>query len=320
MDFMLRDVAIADIDRCIGLLPSPLFCDAAQYGELRAMWTEIVSTKCGIAAIVVDPARDAIIHFGFNVFVSDETTASYHRCEAPLIARRILGEWARGGKPFFDAKQIARANAGDGLNIVVTHYGGVRSGSEPDERMVAANYESSRRVFSGWNLRSYTSEIFDDRRPAAGRDWGRQLGFRIGEYSAEQLQEAGISLDSAPCVWWARREDAGTNPGYALTQLFTSYARPRFGLSGREQELLKLALDGHTDASLAHSTQLSVSMVKKRFRAVYEKVDVASPSPALAQALANGRRGAETRRHLLNYLREHPEELRPYDRAGSPMA
>ncbi|HEY1653530.1 MAG TPA: hypothetical protein VGF86_00275 [Candidatus Tumulicola sp.] len=317
MDFLLRDGEVSDIDRCIPLLHSPLFCEPARHDDLRAMWRHAIETKSGITALAIDPSDDVIIHFGFTVAVSDEQAASYQTCEEPLIAQRILSTWTSGRRPFLNAAEIARADAGDGLNLVVLYYGGRLSGKVPDERMYAANYESSRRVFSGWNVRSHATEIFMENWRGNGKDWGTSLGFRIGEYTAEQLEEKRIPPDFAPCVWWATREDAGTNPGWALTLLFTSYARPHLRFTLAEQELLMVALDGYTDESIAKHAGTSVALVKKRFRAINEKVldDGVRLGPSVPE-LSNGVRGAEMRRHLLNYLRKHPEELRPYDADG----
>ena len=148
------------------------------------------------------------------------------------------------------------------------------------------------------------------------------MGFRVGEYRSEQLAAAGIPPEQAPCVWMARREDALTNPAYTLTLLFTSYARPIFGFTPPEQRILTLALEGRTDESIARVTGTSSATVKKRLRDVYVKVaDASPPAPSLAKPFLNGTRGAETRRHLLNYLRDHPEESRPnYSAAASTSA
>jgi hypothetical protein len=54
--------------------------------------------------------------------------------------------------------------------------------------------------------------------------------------------------------------------------------------------------------------------VKKRWHAIYERVaDVDSEllPPSIAYGADASSRGAERRRHLLNYLRQHLEELRP---------
>lgn len=317
MDFELRDAAPSDVDTCLPLLASRFLCPPESYGRLGALWREIVTEGSGIAALALDPLTKSVIQFGISVFVTDERADGYHACRTPLIARDLLTDWQRGERPFLSASEIARANAGAGLNLVVPWYGGILNDGEPDERVYAADYESSRRVFRGWNLRSHTVEVFPHNQRREGENWGRTMEFRVGEYSPEQLAAAGIPPEQAPCVWMARREDALTNPAYALTLLFSSYARPIFGFTPHEQRILTLALEGHTDESIARTTGTSSATVKKRLRDVYVKVaDAAPPAPALAQPFLNGARGAETRRHLLNYLRDHPEELRPYD-AGS---
>jgi hypothetical protein len=66
---------------------------------------------------------------------------------------------------------------------------------------------------------------------------------------------------------------------------------------------------------LAKSLCISHSTVKKRWRAIYERVadiDYNLLGAPLANDRDATRRGAEHRRHLLHYLRQHSEELRPY--------
>jgi hypothetical protein len=73
---------------------------------------------------------------------------------------------------------------------------------------------------------------------------------------------------------------------------------------------------GETSQDLAALLFISPWTVKKRWRAIYDRVaDVDSellPSP-VAGGLGVTSRGAERRRHLLNYLQQHFEELRPFD-------
>ena len=73
---------------------------------------------------------------------------------------------------------------------------------------------------------------------------------------------------------------------------------------------------GETCETLATSLSLSPWTVKKRWRAIYERVadidrDLLPPSIAYGPTSS---RGAERRRQLLNYLRQHVEELRPFKR------
>jgi DNA-binding CsgD family transcriptional regulator len=312
MDIALRAPAGSDFRKCIPLLSSPFLCDPSQYDSLCAFWSEIAGAQSGVAAVASD-ANDpaAIVHFAFGVFVSDERVEEYHRCTSPFIARSLLAQWVAGEQPFLSLPEIASSNAGRGLNLVMTHYGHRRG----DPRVYAADYESSRRVLRGWNLSTYTVEMFTEPE-RDDRTWGRNLGFRVLEYPPSQYVAAGIPVERAPFLWVANREEAKSDGRYGLALLFETYAPPRFALTLREQQVLSLALDGGTDTSLARSAGISESTVKKTFRTIYAKVARAGIVDLRADD-APEQRGAETRRHLLNYVREHPQELRPYSRRGT---
>src|SRR4029434_3747884 len=80
--------------------------------------------------------------------------------------------------------------------------------------------------------------------------------------------------------------------------------------------LLQRALMGETCENLAKSLSISRWTVKKRWHAIYDRVldvDKELLPPPVAYGSRASSRGAERRRHLLNYLRQHLEELRPYE-------
>ena len=111
-------------------------------------------------------------------------------------------------------------------------------------------------------------------------------------------------------------EEAFTRCGCQISSLF-AHSSPRFHFNHSEQELLRHALMGKTCEELAGSLFISPWTVKKRWHAIYERVADVDPE-LLGAPVANGlhatTRGAEHRRHLLHYLRQHPEELRPFGR------
>jgi DNA-binding CsgD family transcriptional regulator len=311
MGLELRDTTLSDLDR-LARLVSPFQCDPSKRETLIAMWSDIIRSNCGVMTLAAEPEPPfTIVHFGCGIFVGDSRAEEYHQCRRPFISRRLLAEWVAGERPFLNAEEIARANAGAGLNLVLTHYGGRRD----DPRADIANYESARRTLRGWNLRSFTAELFPDP-PRDNREWGKSLGYRVLEYSPERLRADGIEEARAPFIWAATRFDAESNPGYAMALLFGSFMAPRLGFTRLEQHLLSLALDGATDASIARVAGLSESAVKKHFRRLYEKARAIGVLALVTdEGPAQPTRGVESRRHLLSYLREHPEEMRPY--AGS---
>ena len=78
--------------------------------------------------------------------------------------------------------------------------------------------------------------------------------------------------------------------------------------------MLQRALWGETDEEIAQSLFLSVTAVRKRWLAIYERVGAVNPDlfpgtgpPGSAKRRAGWKSGAP----CLNYLRSHWEELRP---------
>jgi hypothetical protein len=215
--------------------------------------------------------------------------------------------------------EIARANAGAGLNLLITHFGADINAADVDAGY-AINYEVGRRLYLGWNLRTLTIEMFQRGGRFDGRSWGANLGYRIGIYPPAALQAAAIPESEAPCVWLASRDEARGSDQPALAWLFGGFKRPRCGFTSREQQSLLLALGGHTDEGIAQALTVSNSTAKRLFRSIYEKAERALGAQHFAGiSLEPGIRGPEIRRRMLNFVREHPEELRPYDaRAEAP--
>jgi DNA-binding CsgD family transcriptional regulator len=318
IEFVLRDADDSDVDRCLALTTDRFLYDEVYLAALRRMWLDIVSTKSGSFPVIADARSPShIVHFAVQVFVADERADAYHRLASPKLAYRLVEDFEAGLRPYLDRNEIARANAGGRVNLVVTHHGYEAPNQDEDrERLRAASYESTRRHFFGWNLRTYTNEVYSHDSLRDGKEMGEALGFRPRQYSDEQLLAADIPADKAPWVWLAARQDVIASPA-GLTQalLFSSFSPPRFGFSFAEQDTLLLALDGHTDEAIAETTGASLSTIKKRFRTIYAKVQDASTDEEaviFSEALVPGARGVETRRRILNYLRDHRQELRPY--------
>jgi DNA-binding CsgD family transcriptional regulator len=320
----MRNTREEDLDQCLRLAPERFLYDCIGLELVRRMWSLIIATGAGEAGVLVDPRRpDEVLFFGFSVFVTNDRADAYHNLLRPRIAYELALELSAGGRPFLTLDEIGRANAEAGLNLVIIHYGFIAAAGDDGlgDRLRYATFESFRKHHEGLNFRSFTNEVFDPSSQAMGSGWG----FRVGWYTEQQLNSAGIPLDRAPCVWMATREDAHANPGAVFPSLlFRTFEHPQFRFDLREQRLLKLALDGYTDELIAIALGMSMSTTKKRFRCIYEKVMDCKRGAdffSLESNARNGARGVEIRRHLLNYLRNHPEELHPYNaRKGKGQA
>jgi DNA-binding CsgD family transcriptional regulator len=120
-------------------------------------------------------------------------------------------------------------------------------------------------------------------------------------------------LNTMSCLFGLTRKEALSNYGCLAAALF-AYIPPYILFSKQSQEILHCALDGQTDEQMAAHLDISLSAVQKRWMAVYDRVDKRSPELLYHEGMEKPIRGAEKRRHLLNYLRVHPEELRPINR------
>ncbi len=98
---------------------------------------------------------------------------------------------------------------------------------------------------------------------------------------------------------------------------FFIHRPPRFGFTGRQQQLLclSLRLQDSADNHLAEALGVSVSAVKNWWQLIYERVAEVD-ADLLPLADVDRARGPEKRRRLMQYVRDHPEELRPYKLCG----
>jgi hypothetical protein len=321
MDFKIREVAESDLDDCLLIATDRFLYEPEQLIALRRLWFEIIAQSHYVSALMTD-ARDSsrVLYFFFITFVTDERATGYQSLVRPKIAYTMAEELRCGVRPFLDVDAIARANAGDGLNLVVLNYGVApefyEAGNEELlEEIRAASYECWRRNVRGWNLRSFVNEVFSVFQ-RDGKEMGEALGFTPRGYTDQQLAEAGIPREKQPWLWIATRSKVlEQEAGMSTATMFFDFTPPRLRFSAEERELLRLALDGQTDESIAENTAASLATIKKRFRTIYAKVQDAEIDWDVGHngALSDGNRGSETRRHLLTYLRDHPAELRPYE-------
>jgi hypothetical protein len=121
-----------------------------------------------------------------------------------------------------------------------------------------------------------------------------------------------------PHLLGVTREIEIRRPGTWIGALF-EYSPPRCGFSSAEQGLLTAALrgEGATDRELSIVLRISPHTIKRMWPSIYRRVAASLPNVLPASLRHDGdaaERGKEKRRHLLAYLRGHPEELRPSSR------
>jgi hypothetical protein len=253
---------------------------------------------------------------GMAVFVTDdflrEAKITPYFWIGPELVKRING----GQSPILTDSEVRNANSTAELNLMVWH-----NTCHPQEVMrpevatiVMTAFEESHR---GFQLREIFSQA-DSVEQLRGQQYAGGLYFNRlkGCYAAFPDVDASNFSDEPRNVGITRKL-ALERAGSWLGSIFI-YGRPQFGFSLGEQRLLLSALNrGGTDEELSKDLGISVSAVKQTWRLIYDKVAACQPEFLADRSRGDTQlrsRGREKKGRLVDYLRGHPEELRPVSR------
>lgn len=310
-----RTTRPGDLDQCLALVGDRFLYDDIALGSLRAMWLELITRDLGRSSVIYDECEPRrVVAFGISVAIERERFAEVDRGCAPFVARRLLDEWRAGVRPFLDEAAFAAANCGDGLCVLATHDGMIET-DDPVRvaAILAAVAESFMVQHSGLNIAGFSHESF-----RFSREFAVEMGLIVrSEYPSYESILAGVPRNRQPFVVSMTRDEAARHPGnLVLNQMFLRFNAPQFAFAATERRLLRFALEGETDATIADILAIAPATLKKRWARIYEAMEAILGSNARGD---DGRRGTEARRHVLHYIRHHPEELHAH-RAPTTVA
>jgi hypothetical protein len=206
-----------------------------------------------------------------------------------------------GRMPFLSAKEIEKNNAQGELHLM--NFFGNFNDLDLTRSEMANFYEVSNQGYHffhfGYRYRALWAEVL--------------LAHHVKELQNQGMQierELTLATGETSTLMCLTREVARENP-YLRRSAYFFPPEPRFRFSPREQALLELCLLDRPDEDIGASLHVSMDAIKKRWRSIYTKVDLADPG-----LLAEMRSGTDRRRALLSYLRMHLEEIRPYSLRG----
>src|SRR5262245_39780366 len=206
-----RDFAI-----CRSLLNPALHLSSRVLAQLPIIWQTLM--VFGTLSVVEDPSRphpDSVQGFGASVFVGEEFVDEFIEARRNYLDAALYERILDGRSPVLSEEQIARANAGDGLSLVVFNYG-LRRHDLTDpimQRVVQAGTAAFYSLHAGYRLKTILNEVF-------GADAAQYLsagGFR----RQDTVPEAhAITPSETPQLFILRR--AWVQPGVidTLSSLF----------------------------------------------------------------------------------------------------
>lgn len=286
---------------------------AEQWDAVYQAWSSSLHKEAFVGKFFeeLQNGRPVPMAVGIFVFVTDEFMLEAKQPPffwfGPELAKRI----SSGASPLLSDKEVRRRNSTSGLNLVPWPTGiGAADRHRPELTQeflgVFIRETSSFRIKEAIFQTPVAQDLHASLLTGAILVGKQSSG---NDLSQQELQE----IVSKPHLMYLTRELALARVGSWATSLF-SYSDPQIGFARSEQRLLDAALRGLTDEELTVELQVSLSAIKKTWRSIYSRVEHAGLPilPALTESREDGDRGKGKRHRLLNYVREHPEELRPF--------
>jgi hypothetical protein len=307
-----RELREDDLEACLAAPAFALGDAIVGVEKASEIWRELLRNPAFVARVIEaeTPGQNRhIVNFGASAFVRPEFLNAEIVDPRPGLNSRIIAGLAAGAPVLLTREEIATANAGNGLDAVFLSFVWWHT-STPIEfaEMMMACIGSCVEAHAGYRLRSATVEC-----PGVVM---RMIEGHSGEF--EIIRE----FKDLDVVWMRMTRERASVVAASASNLLFQYHAPLLGFSASEQQLLTAALGGAVDRELAASLGLTLPVVKRRWRSIFETIQDRMPDMfAEIPADDERKRGPQKRHLVLSYVRRHPEELRPYraDRTGSAL-
>jgi DNA-binding NarL/FixJ family response regulator len=263
-----------------------------------------------------DDVRPQLAAIGVSGFACDRWADAYLASPAPHIDLMLFDQASRDGQEpaLLSPAGIAKANAGDGLTLLPLFW--LQVTDDPADPEAHALLRLGQQYFidrhRGYRLARIIKETWASRAFAFQGGGFRELcrfpkGTPLNFHPQKKLERDHI-------VYTVTRQDIEANwPGTAVGLLFANEP-PRCGFTRAEQQILARAADGLTDVKIAKDLGITAAAVSMRWRSIYTRFLECAPPALHFEEDSGGARGLEKRRHVVAFVSEHPEELRPYAR------
>ncbi|RZL31849.1 MAG: hypothetical protein EOP35_21195 [Rubrivivax sp.] len=297
----------ADLDEAQRLVPAWLPLAPAVRAALPAIWTRLLGHP-GLNADVIEdlnrPRGQRIVGLGLAVALDDRWTRRLREAPPPFAAAELYAELMDGRFQPPPDKELARLNARGEVNFMVLHYEQLLTDlTDPDTlEVLGVAMSLFRFAHAGYRLQCLYQE-----------GQGEQAGYLLsmGFRARTARNQPGL-----PELFGLHRQEASLLlPGTPVRDAF-QFTPPRFGFAASERRMLRLAVTDLTDEAIGDELGISSHGVKKLWRQAHQRAQDVMPGlfgGGSQPAGEGGGRGPEKRRVLLQYLRQHPEELRPYN-------
>lgn len=305
-----------DLPACRAILHPGFKARTRVAEQLLDIWKALLASGTAHFAVFEDselPHPESIQGFGVTAFLNNDFVQEFFKDPRPYISSEIYELTLDKRSPLLEPREVRLANSSSGLDLMSLHFTHRNwDFADPRTQEVVAAANSAFFFFhSGYRINSLVQEVY-------GRDQAYFLersGFRLHSDFATYFtgNAASAPLPSNHPYLLRLSKDHIQPSAVSPLSFFFHPLPPRIYFSLAEQKVLERALLGESDEEMSKSLGVAPDTVKKTWRRVYERVDWEIPQLLRPDASGGSRssRGSEKRRHLLEYLRSHLEELRP---------
>lgn len=290
------------------------FSNDRDNAPLRGMvgheWRVLLENPATLSFVVEDgtrPPERRLIGCGQLAFVTDRFVQWARSAPLPRVNVQATHPLPDGTWPLLTLPEVARGNGGGGLNGLFTRWSRANPLLRPEEQRLLGRFmhDAGLTLTRGYQFQELLIEAIGE----AARDSALYAGF-LERCAMPDSQEC-VPPAKRPFLMGLTREEAHRREGSVMSHYFI-YTPPRFGFTPEQQKMLRLChrLPEASDEALAQALGEPPATVKNRWRAIYGRMMDADPD--LLPVRESRARGLEKKRRVLQYLREHPEELRPY--------
>jgi len=309
-------LAPEDLEECLAI--APLHIGDEHLGRTRALecWRWLIRQRSFIGVSIRQSADPIIYCCGFSVFVQRSFAQAERLNPAPGLNGRILRSIAEGSPVALTLDQVAADNAAGCLHEIILYANWrrdlctARTLAEVQTQL-PLSYLQTHNGYRMQHLMVEATDAIDCAFFEAVVTW--RLVTRYEPYFAQHPQSP-YSRDRL--LGEVTLESVLAESGSVAMPLFVP-ATPILGLSDGLQQLALAALEGLSDVEIARRLHVSLAAVRWRWAQLFNRVSEQRPDVVTPQFART--RGPEKRSRLLRFLREHPEELRPY-RRGAPQS
>jgi len=257
------------------------------------------------------------VAIGVTTFVSDALTSSYLAKPTPNLNLTLLEEERankKGGGSMLTPEQVGRCNAADGLNLLILFWIHEQAdfdfSKERNRQLFIQGKTILERHYRGYKLKQVLLEGLSPQTRLAMLSLGLKelrtfpAGTPMtltGERSYRELVLTGLSREEA-------RPDLPASPA---VDLFV-HRSPICHFTRREQQVLELALEQMTNEEIASALGRKVETIRARWRSIFDRMQTKGLLPEDDDNGMSTSPHVSKRRAALRYVRDHPEELRPY--------